>query len=81
MRDSEDPVYGAHGRELVPGYSCASPLPGGSEVEIVGYGKVRVDDTTAPFIVKKYDSKIIDIYVEDCSVRPEGLQDFMEVII
>lgn len=81
QRSRDSAIYGAYGRELVHGYSCASPLPNGTEVEIAGYGMVRVDDTTAQFIVDKYDSKIIDIYVDDCSIRPEGIQDYMEVII
>lgn len=75
------PIVGAYGRELIDGYSCASPLPDGTEIEIKGYGTVRVDDTTAKWVVNKYDGKIIDIYVSDHSKKPEGIQDYMEIVV
>lgn len=75
------PIIGAYGRELIDGYSCASPLPDGTEIEIKGYGTVRVDDTTAKWVVNKYEGKIIDIYVSDHSKKPEGIQDYMEIVV
>ena len=78
---TEPPIVGAYGRELIDGYSCACPLPNGTEIEIKGYGTVRVDDTTSKKIVQKYNGKIIDIYVQDHTKKPEGIQDYMEILI
>lgn len=78
---TDPPIIGAYGRELIDGYSCACPLPNGTEIEIKGYGTVRVDDTTSKKIVEKYNGKIIDIYVENHANKPEGIQDYMEVVI
>lgn len=78
---TEPPIIGAYGRELIDGYSCASPLPDGTEIEIKGYGTVRVDDTTAKWVVNKYNGKIIDIYVSDHSKKPEGISDYMEIVV
>lgn len=57
-------VYGAHGIELEEGVSCASPLPKGTVIIIEGLGEYTVHDTTADWIVDRYDGKIIDIYFE-----------------
>lgn len=78
---TEPPIVGAYGRELIDGYSCACPLPNGTEIEIEGYGVVRVDDTTSKKIVEKYNGKIIDIYVTDHKNKPEGIKDYMEIRI
>lgn len=44
--------------------SCASPLPQGTVVFVEGVGQFTVHDSTADWIVDKYDGKIIDIYFE-----------------
>lgn len=75
------PIVGAYGRELIDGYSCACPLPDGTEIEIKGYGIVRVDDTTSKRIVEKYNGKIIDIYVKDHKNKPKNVQDYMEIVV
>lgn len=58
-------VYGASGTTLISGYSCASPLPFGTKIEIDGYGTVKVQDRTAEWIVGKYGENIIDIYFDN----------------
>lgn len=58
-------VKGAAGVELVNGYTCASPLPFGTKVELDGYGVVEVQDRTANWIVEKYGENVIDIYIND----------------
>lgn len=57
-------VFGAYGIELREGHSCAAPLPCGTVLDIDGVGKYTVMDTTADWIVDKYDGKIVDIYFE-----------------
>lgn len=77
----DKPVVGAHGRELVSMYSCASPLTDGTELYIEGIGDLRVDDKTAKFIVDRYDGKIIDIYVNSHDQIPSNRKDYMEVFV
>lgn len=56
-------VYGAYGIELTPNYSVAAPLPYGKKIEIEGMGVYEVMDTTAQWVVDRYQGKIIDLYV------------------
>lgn len=58
-------VKGAAGKQLVAGYSCASPLPFGTQVNLEGIGTVEVQDRTAKWVVDKYGEYIIDIYMDD----------------
>ena len=58
-------VYGASGTTLISGYSCASPLPFGTKIELEGYGTVKVQDRTATWIVDKYGKNVIDIYFDN----------------
>ena len=57
-------VTGAAGVELTEGISVASPLPLGTEILIDGH-KYTVHDRTAKRIAKKYEDRIIDIYMAD----------------
>lgn len=58
-------VYGAYGIELEEGVSVASPLPAGTVIEIEGIGERVVHDTTADWIVERYEGRIIDVYFAD----------------
>ncbi len=58
-------IIGAYGKELIPNYSVASPLPYGTKIDIDGIGIRVIEDKTADWIVKKYDGKIIDLYFDD----------------
>lgn len=58
-------VKGAAGVKLVDGYTCASPLPFGTKVELEGYGVVEVQDRTAKWIVEEHGENVIDIYIAD----------------
>lgn len=58
-------VYGAYGIELVPGLSCAAPMPCGTILEIEGLGTYIVHDATADWIVERYQGKIIDLYFSE----------------
>lgn len=55
----------ASGRPLVVNYSCASPLPFGTVVEIEGYGRCEVVDRTSDKTVRNTGGKIIDIYTSN----------------
>lgn len=55
----------ASGRPLVVDYSCASPLPFGTIVEIEGYGRCEVVDRTSDKTVRNTGGKIIDIYTSN----------------
>lgn len=55
-------VFGAYGIELQEGISCAAPLPYGTVIDIEGVGEYTVMDTTADWIVERYNGKIVDIY-------------------
>lgn len=58
-------VYGASGEVLTSGFSCASPLDFGTQIELEGIGLVEVQDRTSNWIVDKYGNNIIDIYMDD----------------
>lgn len=55
----------ASGRPLIVNYSCASPLPFGTIVEIEGYGRCEVVDRTSDKTVRNTGGKIIDIYTSN----------------
>ncbi len=63
--NGEPIVKGAAGKELIAGYSCASPLPFGTQIELEGLGVVEVQDRTAQWVVDKYGEHIVDIYMDD----------------
>lgn len=67
---------GASGEVLEAGRSAASNvLPEGTVVYIEGYGEVEIVDTMAGWVERKYDGKIIDLYMGDCTHHDE-LYDF-----
>ena len=55
----------ASGKPLIPDYSCASPLPFGTVVEIDGYGRCEVVDRTSDKTARRTGGKIIDIYTSN----------------
>ena len=58
-------VVGSWGVELVDGYSVASPMAFGTQVDLDGIGTVEVQDRTAKWVVDEYGENIIDIYMTD----------------
>lgn len=58
-------VYGASGEKLIPGVSCASTFPFGTQIELEGYGVVEVQDRTADWVVMMYGENIIDLYMDN----------------
>lgn len=54
-------AIGSSGKKLQPNHSVASPLPLNTKVIINGH-IYTVEDTTADYIVDRYNNKIIDIY-------------------
>ena len=58
-------VCGASGAVLESGFSCASPLEFGTQIELNGIGLVEVQDRTSNWIVNKYGNNVIDIYMND----------------
>lgn len=58
-------IRGASGERLIPTVSCASPLPFGTEIQLEGFGTVKVVDRTAQWIVDKHGENIIDIYFDN----------------
>ena len=66
LNESGEPIVkGAAGKELIAEYSCASPLPFGTQIELDGLGVVEVQDRTAKWVVDKYGEYIVDIYMTD----------------
>jgi hypothetical protein len=65
-------VYGAYGYELEEGVSVASPLPKGTKLKIEGLDSTyTVQDTTADWIVDRYDGRIIDVYFSNHKAAKE----------
>ena len=58
-------VYGASGKELIAGVSCASPLDFGTAIELEGLGVLIVHDRFANWVVEKHGTYIIDVYMTD----------------
>lgn len=61
--DGKPIVIGAWGVALTDGYSVASPMAFGTQVELEGIGTVEVQDRTAKWIVDKHGEDIIDLYM------------------
>ena len=57
-------IVEVNGIILEEGVSVAAPYPPGTVLEIEGIGQRVVHDSTSEEIVKKYDSKIVDVYFE-----------------
>ena len=74
-------VYGASGEQLVDWYSCASPLEFGTQIELDGIGVVEVHDRTAQWVVNKYGSNLIDIYMNDHQQALEFGVKYVEGVI
>ena len=64
-KDGKPIVIGAMGVALTDGYSVASPMAFGTQVELEGIGTVEVQDRTAKWIVDKHGEDIIDLYMTD----------------
>ena len=64
-------VVGAWGRELVDGYSVASPIAFGTTIELEDIGLVEVQDRTAKWIVEEYGEYILDLYMTDHNAAKE----------
>lgn len=75
-----DIVIGAWGKELIPEYSVASPLPFGTKIDINGR-VYEVMDRTSNWIADKYDNKIIDIYFSDHSTALQWGKQVIEIEI
>lgn len=58
-------VVGSLGVELTDGYSAASPLEFGTQVELNGVGTVEIQDRTANWVVEEHGENIIDLYMTD----------------
>lgn len=58
-------VKGASGARLIANYSCASPYPFGTKIEVEGLGTFEVQDRLAGWVVDKYGENLIDIYVDN----------------
>ena len=79
--DGQPIVIGAWGVALSDGYSCASPMAFGTQVELEGLGTVEVQDRTAQWIVNKYGEDIIDLYMTNHEeARKFGVQ-YIEGVI
>jgi 3D (Asp-Asp-Asp) domain-containing protein len=79
--NGEPIVIGALGVELVDGYSVASPMAFGTQVELDGIGIVEVQDRTAQWVVDRYGENIIDLYMTDHKTASEfGVQYIKGVI-
>lgn len=79
--NGEPIVVGAWGKELVSGFSCASPMAFGTQVELNGVGIVEVQDRTADWVVEEHGDYIIDLYMTDHEAAKEfGVQYLRGVI-
>lgn len=77
-------AYGASGKILNNGYSCAADtsLPFGTKLYIPQIGlTVTVDDRAAKSIEQRYNGKFVDLYFTDHAHYIEGASDWMEVYI
>lgn len=77
-------VYGASGRLLNSGYSCAADtsLPFGTKLYIPQINMtVTVEDRAAKSIEQRYNGKFVDLYFTDHAHYIEGASDYMEVYI
>ena len=74
-------VRGASGKRLVANYSCASPYPFGTKIEVDGLGTFEVHDRTAQWVVDKYGDNIIDVYVDNHEDIKKIGRQFLEGVI
>lgn len=77
-------AYGASGRRLNSGYSCAADtsLPFGTKLYIPQIDMmVTVEDRAAKSIEERYNGKFVDLYFTDHAHYIEGATDYMEVYI
>ena len=79
--DGEPIVYGAWGKELTDGYSVASPIDFGTQIELEGIGLVEVQDRTATWVVDKYGDNIIDIYMTDHEAAKKFGVQYIEGVV
>lgn len=79
--NGEPIVVGSWGVELVDGYSAASPMAFGTQVELDGIGTVEVQDRTAQWVVDRFGENIIDIYMTDHITASEFGVQFIEGVI
>lgn len=79
--NGEPIVVGAWGKELVPNYSCASPMAFGTQIELEGIGTVEVQDRTSKWIVDKYGENIIDLYMTDHKTAWDFGVQYLEGVI
>ena len=74
-------VKGASGKRLIANYSCASPYPFGTKIEVDGLGTFEVQDRTAQWVVDKYGENIIDVYVDNHEDIKKIGRQFLEGVI
>lgn len=74
-------VRGASGKRLIANYSCASPYPFGTKIEVDGLGTFEVHDRTAQWVVDKYGENIIDVYVDNHEDIAKIGRQFLEGVI
>ncbi len=74
-------VIGAAGERLIANYSCASPYPFGTKIEVEGLGTFEVQDRTAEWVVDKYGENIIDVYVDNHQDIKKIGRQFLEGVI
>lgn len=79
--NGEPIVVGSWGVELVDGYSAASPMAFGTQVELDGIGTVEIQDRTAQWVVDRYGENIIDLYMTDHKTASEFGVQFIEGVI
>lgn len=79
--NGEPIVVGSWGVELVNGYSVASPMAFGTQVELDGLGTVEVQDRTAKWVVDRFGENIIDIYMTDHKTAGEFGVQYIEGVI
>ena len=83
--NGETIVYGAYGRELIAGYSCASNgFEDGTKLFLEGFGEVQVDDRTSDWVHDKYVGRVVDVYCNDhdeANFYREALGDYVEVFV
>lgn len=77
-------AYGASGRILNDGYSCAADtsIPFGTKLYIPQINlTVTVDDRAANYIEDRYNGKFVDIYYYDHNHYIEGASSYMDVYL
>ena len=79
--NGEPIVVGSWGVELVDGYSAASPMAFGTQVELDGIGTVEIQDRTAQWVVDRFGENIIDLYMTDHKTASEFGVQYIEGVI